>query len=295
MFKNTKSVRIWMNTGSKLALYIALMALSTVAPISGSAKAETKTLSEVLEDSAANNSHVTKVDESKAKSLSSKNFTAPQTEEINQLVHDFIMSHPEVLMDSVKKYQEDQEAKRQRDSIEILKQNKDFFYKNSELPQVGNTKGDITIIEFFDYNCGYCKHAYSTVQSLLASDKNISFKFVEFPILSAQSNTAAQWALAAHKQGKYWEFHQKVITMTAPKSEEELAKVAKEIGLDIEKMKKDAQSEEIKNLILKNREMAGKLSISGTPAFIVGNDIIRGFVDIDVFKSLIENERKTSK
>lgn len=278
-FSSFKSV---LNAGGMRAFLLFGMAIAAFAI--PNAKAEeapkvdpAKTLNEAVQNAA--NAH----------------FSESQKKDIDQMIHDYIMNHPEVMMESVRKYQEDQEVKRQQDSIAVLKENSDFFYKNADLPQVGNAKGDITIVEFFDYNCGYCKHAFSAVQKLLESDKNLNFHFVEFPILSEQSNLAAKWALAANKQGKYWEFHQKVITMSGPKSEEGLSKVAQEVGLDVEKLKKDAASDEIKNLLIKNHEMAQKLNISGTPAFIVGDQIIRGYIEDGQFKTLIETERKARK
>lgn len=281
-FSSLKSV---VNAGRGLRSFLlfgaacAVFAVPTAKADDAAAKIEpAKTLNEAVQSAAG-----------------STGFSESQKKDIDQMIHDYIMKNPEVMMESVKKYQEDQEVKRQQDSIAVLKENSDFFYKNAELPQAGNAKGDITIIEFFDYNCGYCKHAFSTVQKLIESDKNLNFHFVEFPILSEQSNLAAKWALAANKQGKYWEFHQKVITLSGPKSEEGLTKVAQEVGLDVEKLKKDANSDEIKNLLIKNHEMAQKLNISGTPAFIIGDQIFRGYIEDDQFKSLIETERKARK
>lgn len=281
-FSSLKSV---VNAGRGLRSFLlfgaACMVFAVPTAKAGDAPAKiepTKTMNEAVENAAG-----------------SAGFSESQKKDIDQMIHDYIMKNPEVMMESVKKYQEDQEVKRQQDSIAVLKENSDFFYKNAALPQAGNAKGDITIVEFFDYNCGYCKHAFSTVQKLLESDKNLNFRFVEFPILSEQSNLAAKWALAANKQGKYWEFHQKVITLSGPKSEEGLSKVAQEVGLDVEKLKKDANSDEIKNLLIKNHEMAQKLNISGTPAFIVGDQIFRGYIEDEQFKSLIETERAARK
>lgn len=222
-------------------------------------------------------------------------FTPEQKGAMEDFVRDFIMNNPEVLIESVNKMHAEAAQKQEEAAKVALKESADFFYKNTNLPQVGNPKGDVTIVEFFDYNCGYCKRALDTVKKTVESDKNVRVVFIELPILSPQSETAAKWALAANKQGKYWEFHQAMLESSAPKTEETMADIAKSAGLDVEKLKKDAADKVVEDELAANRDAAARLQISGTPAFIVGEQIIRGFVEYEGFKTIVADERKKEK
>lgn len=222
-------------------------------------------------------------------------FTPDQKAAMEDFIRDFILDNPEVLMESVNRFKEREEKKADQDAISAVTKYKDFIYNNKDMPQTGNPKGDITVVEFFDYNCGYCKRAYEAVQETLDKDKNVRFVFVELPILSETSKTAADWAMAAQKQGKYFEFHKKAITFNGPKNEENMEKIARELGLDVEKMKKDAKSPETQALLQKKVEVAQALRITGTPGFIVGDQIVRGYVPYDGMKAIIADARSKQK
>lgn len=221
-------------------------------------------------------------------------FSEDQRGAMEDFVRNFILENPEVLMESVNRYRQKQEAAQDEDLLKVLEQESDFVYKGGH-PEAGNPKGDVTVVEFFDYNCGYCKRAHGAIAEVMEKDKNVRFIFLEFPILSPQSRVAAEWSLAAAKQGKYWEFHNELMTSPAPKDEENLSKLAKTVGLDVEKLKKDAASEEVKVRLDKVKALAGKLNISGTPGFIVNKEIVRGYVPYDGFKTIIEDARKNEK
>jgi protein-disulfide isomerase len=218
-------------------------------------------------------------------------FTEDQRGAMEDFVRDFILDNPEVLMESVNRYQEQQTKKREEDAQNVLKSSSDFLFKNPQLPEAGNPKGDVAVVEFFDFNCGYCKRAFEAVLKTIEEDKNVRMVFVDLPILSPQSKTASQWALAAAKQGKYFEFHKALMMHNGPKNDEALAEEAKKLGLDVEKLKKDAASPDVEAILTKNSEFAQKLGISGTPGFILGDQIVRGFVEYDGFKALIAAER----
>lgn len=221
-------------------------------------------------------------------------FSEDQRAAMEEIIHDYIIAHPDVLMESVKNYQNDQQKKQEEGSIKTLKDNIGFL-DNSKHPIIGNPKGDITIVEFFDYNCGYCKHALKTVQELTEKDKNVKVIFMEFPILSPTSTTASKWALAANMQGKYWEFHQATLESSAPKDDANLAKIAASVGMDVEKAKKDANGKEVEAYMTSVKEFGEKLNVSGTPAFVIGNQIIRGYLEYPAFKTIVDDERKKTK
>jgi len=221
-------------------------------------------------------------------------FSEDQRAAMEDFVRNFILDNPEVLMESVNRFRTESEKKKEEGSIEVLKQNKAYF-DNGKHPQIGNPKGDVTVVEFFDYNCGYCKRALSAVQELVQNDKNVRILFLDFPILSPESAVAAKWAVAANMQGKYWEFHQAILESPAPKNEENLANIAKTVGLDVEKLKKDADGKEVEKYLADVKDFGAKLNVTGTPAFIVGEQIIRGFVEYPAFKTIVEDERKKKK
>lgn len=221
-------------------------------------------------------------------------FTPAQKAALEDYVRDFILENPEVIIEAVNRYKAKEEEKQNADANASLKKYEDFLYNNKDMPSAGNPNAKFTVVEFFDYNCGYCKRAYEAVQQTLDTDKDIRFVFVELPILSEQSKTAADWAMAAHKQGKYFEFHKGLMTFNGPKTEETMMEVAKKIGLNIDQMKKDANSPETQALLAKKMEVAQALSVTGTPGFIIGDQIIRGYVPYEGMKTLISEERKSS-
>ena len=143
-------------------------------------------------------------------------------------------------------------------------------------PVVGNAKGDVPVIEFFDYNCGYCKKAFPDVAKLIDKDKQVKLILKEFPILSKGSEEASRVALAAKMQGKYWEFHRAMLESQGQANEASALRVAEKLGLDMTRLKKDMASPEVKKEIDDTRKLATKMGIQGTPHFIVGDRIIPG-------------------
>lgn len=221
-------------------------------------------------------------------------FSEDQRAAMEDFVRNFILDNPEVLMESVNRYRDQEVKKKEEGSVKVLNDNISFL-NNSKHPQIGNPKGDVTVVEFFDYNCGYCKHALKAVQELTEKDKNVKVIFMEFPILSPASSVASKWAVAANMQGKYWAFHQAALESAAPKDDVNLAKIAQSVGMDVEKAKKDANGKEVEAYMASVREFGDKLSVTGTPAFIVGQQIIRGYVEYPAFKTIVEDERKKAK
>ncbi len=245
---------------------------------------------------AAASPYVLKVEPKKETAIAaeqpSATFTAAQKTELDGLIKDYILKNPQVLMDSVNNYRSAQEKTNDDQALQSLKESSDYLYKSSSLPDVGNKKADLTIVEFFDYNCGYCKQGFESVQHGLNDDKNLRFVFVDFPILSESSHVASVYALAAHKQGKYFPLHQALMTFKGPKTEENIITLAKSVGIDTDKLKADAKDPGIEAELKKNMDLAQKLAITGTPAFIIGDQIIRGYVPYEAMKTLIADQRK---
>lgn len=218
-------------------------------------------------------------------------FNEAQKAALEDFVRNFILDNPEVLMESVNRYRASEDKKKEEGSLKTLKENMGYI-NNGKHPEIGNPKGDVLIVEFFDYNCGYCKRAMQTVRKLVENDKKVRVVFMDYPILSPQSTVAAKWAIAANKQGKYWEFHQALLETSAPKDEENLSKIAASVGIDVTKLKKDAESDEVESYLSSVKDFGQKLNVQGTPAFIVGGQILRGFVEYEGFKTIVEGERQ---
>jgi protein-disulfide isomerase len=161
-------------------------------------------------------------------------------------------------------------------TVAAIKENAAEIFRPAGSPVAGNPKGDVTVIEFFDYNCGYCKKAFTDLAQLVDKDKKVKVILREFPILNKGSEETSRVALAAKMQGKYWEFHRAMLESQGQASEASAVRVAEKVGLDIARLKKDMASPEVNKEITDTRNLAAKLGIQGTPHFLVGDRIIPG-------------------
>ncbi len=203
-------------------------------------------------------------------------FTDDQKKAIGDLIKEFLIKNPEVLVEA----QTALEAKLEKEQAEKLKtfmsENAKEIYRNPDSPVAGDPNGDITVVEFFDYNCGYCKRGLPEVQKLIQTDKKVRFVFKELPILSKGSEETARAALAAKRQGKYWEFHQAMLTVKGQSNEASSLKAAEALGLDMTKLKADMASDSVKAELDAMKGLAKKMGINGTPHFLVGDKSIPG-------------------
>jgi protein-disulfide isomerase len=203
-------------------------------------------------------------------------FTPAQRKEIESIVKDILINNPEVLLEA----QNALEAKMdkiQADRMAVaIKEHAGELFRPAASPVVGNVKGDVPVIEFFDYNCGYCKKAFTDLAKLMDKDKKVRVILKELPILAKGSEEASRVALAAKMQGKYWEFHRAMLESQGQANEASALRVAEKLGLDMARLKKDMASAEVKKEIDDTRQLATKMGIQGTPHFIVGDRIIPG-------------------
>lgn len=221
-------------------------------------------------------------------------FTEAQKKEIGQVVKEYLLENPGIIFEAADKHRAKMEADAAKAAEASIDENIEWLTR-PEAPSIGSSNPDITVVEFFDYNCGYCVRALPDIQNVLKTDSNVRFVFKEIPILGPTSKTAALWALAAHRQGKYFEFHVAVMNHKGPKEEAELEKIAKGVGLDVEKIKKDLASGEIEADLNKNIEISQKIGVQGTPAFVVGSTFIPGYVGEEGLKQAIAAERAKKK
>lgn len=218
---------------------------------------------------------------------------APLTKaDVEKIVEEYLMNNGKVIMDSVDAYQRKSVQER---SAEGIKNNYDKLYKDADAPFLGNKDGDVVVVEFFDYNCGYCKRVLPEVQKLVDGDKNVKIVFVDFPILGPTSKTAAEWALAAHKQGKYFEFHSKMMEHNGQIDDAALREVAKAAGLDVDQAAKDAQSSDIAVQLEKNLSLGRDVGVSGTPAFTVDDQFFPGAVPAEELEKAVKAVREKKK
>ena len=204
---------------------------------------------------------------------------------IDTIIKKFLKKNPELLKSTLDNYKVSLENQKKQHAINLL--------KDVNNPGVFSKQADITIYEFFDYNCGYCKSVVRTIMDVLSEDKKINFVFVEFPILSEQSYFAAKAALASKNQNLYNKFHLSLMKINGRVNEEKVFSTAKKIGLDINQLKKDMNNTEIEQQLVKNREIAKLLGLNGTPAFIIGNIIYPGALNLNNLKEIIKQFRES--
>lgn len=203
-------------------------------------------------------------------------FSPEQKSEIERIIKDYLVKNPEVFLE----IQSALEAKMEQVQAEKLKlalaAHADTLFRDPNAPVAGNPKGDVVVVEFFDYNCGYCKRGFADVAKFIKDDPKARVIFRELPILSKGSEEAARVALAANLQGKYWEFHSLMIEFKGQANEASALKIAEKVGADMAKLKADMKGEAVDAEIKKVRELAQNLGINGTPHFIVGDRSIAG-------------------
>jgi len=216
-------------------------------------------------------------------------FTEKQRAELNDLIKSYINAHPEVLVSSVEAYYNKQAETKQAQEGTMQQNPADLVDANT--PFVGPKDSKVLVVEFFDYNCGYCKQVAGDVERLLSEDKTIKFAYKELPILSQSSEVASRYALAANKQGKYLAFHNAVMDHQGPINEDYLVATAKSVGLDVDKLKKDANSQDVKDILSKNLDQARILGVRGTPFFVIGKEKVPGAIGYTNLKSMIAKER----
>ena len=204
-------------------------------------------------------------------------------DEINSLINNFILKNPQV----IEKALQNLNLERSKNNFEIALTE----LRKIPNPKLSSTNSDVTIYEFFDYNCGYCKSVMQNIFNIYKKDKKVEIVFVEYPILSNSSLSAAIASLAARNQNKYFEFHSKLMKHTGKIDDKLLLSFAKELKIDVKKLKSDYSNEKLMLIINKNREIANRLNLRGTPAFIIGNKIYPGAMSEKDIEKAIALER----
>ncbi|MEA1833648.1 DsbA family protein [Methylobacterium durans] len=222
-------------------------------------------------------------------------FTDAQRGAIEAIIRDYLVKNPDVLQEAIAEGEKRQLETQRLAQSAALKESREALLNGPHDVVAGNPNGDVTLVEFFDYNCGYCRKALGDVQALIKGDPKLRVVIKDFPVLGAESLEASQMAVAAKQQikgEKLFEFHQKLLESKGRVNGAKALQVAKEMGLDTAKLQKDALGPEVKAALTENRGLGDKLGLSGTPAFIVGDEIIPGAVGVDPIRKTITDVRQ---
>jgi protein-disulfide isomerase len=226
---------------------------------------------------------------------SADEFTPAQKQELGAFIKDYLVNNPDVLRAAIEALDKhDKEAADEERQKTVVSQSGQLFSSKYQAT-IGNPKGSATLVEFFDYNCHYCKGALPDVTKLMKDDPNLKLVLKDYPVLGPGSVEAAKVASAARNQlsgDKFWAFHSKLLAIHGPVGKTEALAVARELGLDMDKLAKDMDSPEIKNGLDEVMQLADALQINGTPTFVVGQDVVVGAVGYDQLKDKLDSVHK---
>ncbi len=223
------------------------------------------------------------------------NFAFAQSEKsFEEQVLEVIRKNPEIIREAITLLQEQEQLAAEQNRQLVIDENISLIQSVDNAPVLGNPDGDVTIVEFFDYNCSYCRQSAEVVEELLASDPNIRLIYREWPILGEGSIFAARASLAALKQNKYQEFHFALMRLTEPATEQSVLRSAKEVGLNIAQLQTDMDDPLIAEHVNLSREMTSALNFSGTPSFLIGRTAVPGYINLAQMRAVVESERTGS-
>lgn len=212
-------------------------------------------------------------------------------DEFERRIRAYLLDHPEVVAEALQRLEERERAAQASAAKSVLKARADEVLRDPDSPVGGNPEGDVTLVEFFDYNCPYCRQVAPYMAKAEASDPKLRIVYKEFPILGASSTFAAKAALAAHRQGKYVAFHRALMEAKGTLTESGVLDVAGRVGLDVVKLKTDIADRKIQAAIDRNLALARALNINGTPGFVIGEQIVGGAIDLATMERLIGETR----
>lgn len=218
---------------------------------------------------------------------------ATDKEATEKIVREYLMEHPEVIIDAIRVYQQREEAKQAAANKDLLANLKTGIGRDDSIPHTGNKDGDVVIIEFFDYNCGFCKRVLPTIQTLLKEDTNIRYVFLELPILAPTSETAARAALATWKIApeKYMDLHTAIMTSKGGLSDDKIMMLVEKTGLDKAVIEQEMKSDAISMALESNHLLARALGVNGTPGFVIGDKLVPGAISLEEMNELVNKAR----
>ncbi|WP_306116360.1 MULTISPECIES: DsbA family protein [unclassified Roseovarius] len=206
----------------------------------------------------------------------------------------YLLENPEVIMEAVDVLEKRQQQARAQDDTDLVKVNAEDIFNDGHSWVGGNPDGDITLVEFMDYRCGYCRRAFDEVETLLESDGNIRFIVKEFPILGEESTLASRFAIATQQVAgdeAYKSVHDTLMAFNGAINEASLSRIADSLGLDPHAITAHMNSDEVTKVIAENHDLAQRLSISGTPSFVMANHMLRGYLPAEDMQRMADEIR----
>lgn len=221
-------------------------------------------------------------------------FTPEQKAAIEKLVRDVLVSNPEILVEAMRALEAKQQTHAAEAGRAAIAANAKELLDDGHSFVAGNPKGDVTIVEFFDYRCGYCKQVHPALQQLLKEDGKVRLVLKELPVLGPESIAASRAAMAALEQdkgGKYYAFHNAMMGFRGQLSEAEIFRMAGEAGLDVKKLKADMALPKVEQALRSNLALADRLGIQGTPGFVIGKELVPGAIPLETMRQLVKQAR----
>ena len=210
---------------------------------------------------------------------------------IKELVLEAIRENPGIVFEAAQLFEEQQQANQALVAAQVLATEREALERDPNAPVLGNPDGDVTVVEFFDYNCPYCRRVKPHMEALLAADPNVRVVYREWPILGEGSVFAARAALASRNQGKYEEFHWAMMELSGRAEEASVMRAAEDIGLDVVQLRRDMNAPEIDEHIVTSMRLSRAMGFSGTPSFVIGDSLAPGLIDADQMISLVNQAR----
>ena len=220
-----------------------------------------------------------------------------QREAMEKVVREYLRKNPEIVVEAIRSFQAREEQENKDRAQANLVSRRDALINDPSSPVGGNPDGDVTIVEFFDYRCGYCKQVFPTVMALMEDDRNVRYVFKEFPILGPESVVASRAALAAWRldKNKYLGFHTALMSSRGGLPESKVMTLATESGYDVEGLREGMADPEIEAILNRNLQLADSLNIGGTPTFVIGNRMVPGAVSAEILTDLIADTREACR
>lgn len=216
---------------------------------------------------------------------------SPDRDAVRKIIREYLLEQPEIIEEAIRVLQTRREAQQLSQTRAAIGAHDEALRAHPMSPASGNPKGDVTLVEFFDYQCGYCKRSLKPVMDLLEADKQLRVVWKEFPILGPVSRFAARAAMASVKQGLYFEFHVAVMGSRGQLTERRVMAIAGDVGLDVRRLRRDMEDPAIENYLDETIRLARTLGIKGTPAFVIGDTLVPGAVGGERLKELIGKAR----
>lgn len=213
---------------------------------------------------------------------------------IEKIVREYLLKHPEVIVEALQEMQAREEQAAAERARQMIAAHRTQLDDPSGAFVVGNANGDVTVVEFFDYRCGYCKRVMPGLLQQIESDGGVRLVLKEFPILGPDSVLASRAAVAATRQDRYYDMHVALMRERGAFTEEKLLAIGRDLGLDVKRMQADMYAPETEAVIARNHELARILDISGTPGFVIGDRLVPGAISAEQLQHLIDEARRAN-